>query len=63
MIDYRKDAENWGNALNDASWELLNSYRSVMGEVESVAFFNNCKTILRAAILEYLDKVEKNEKL
>ena len=53
----RYDAENWGVALNDAGWEFNTEYRRVMGEPPSGRLFNSAKTILRACILKYLDRV------
>lgn len=51
----REDATNWGDALNDASWVFVD----VCPE-KSVKLFNNTKEPLRAAILRYLDHIEKN---
>ena len=48
----RKDAEEWGSALNAASWEFIENCPE-----KSALLFNHCKTSLRLAILKYLDKV------
>lgn len=53
-----EDAEKWGNALNEASWEMVSAYRSVMQETESAKFWNNSKTILRAALLKFFDSIK-----
>jgi hypothetical protein len=38
------DAEQWGNALNEASWALIDIYRAHMGQTESGRFFNSAKS-------------------
>jgi len=60
FADAVRDAEQWGSALNEASWEMIDAYREHIGEVESVKFFNNGKTMLRRCILAFLARVEKN---
>jgi hypothetical protein len=55
-----RDAEKWGSALNSASWELLDAYRTHIGERETAQFFNMGKTMLRQCILKFLSEVEKN---
>jgi hypothetical protein len=44
------------HALNEASWEFINQYREVLGTAESAQLFNNCKVMLAASIVKYLDK-------
>ena len=55
----KSDAEEWGNALNEASWELIHSYQRNINELHPPGFFNNSKTILRDAILAYFKALEK----
>jgi hypothetical protein len=55
-----RDAEEWGGALNAASWEMMNAYRAHMGEVESVKFFNMSETMLRQCILRFLAQIATN---
>lgn len=50
--EWTKDAENWGNALNEASWKFV----EVCPE-KSALLFNHCKTALREAILLYANRV------
>lgn len=50
--DVRSDAENWGNALNEAAWLFVD----VCPE-KSTLLFNHAKASLRTAILKYLDLV------
>jgi hypothetical protein len=50
-----KDAEEWGNKLNEASWAAYYSWlEGNLGPMPSIVF-NNLKTIVRAAILKYLE--------
>lgn len=58
-MNYKDDAEKWGGALNEAGWVFLEEYRKVMGEEASAKFFNSCKTMLRPAILAYIERVEQ----
>lgn len=51
---YKKDAEQWGDALNKASWKFVDTCPE-----KSALLFNTCKTSLREAILCYLNNVEK----
>jgi hypothetical protein len=53
QIDYKKDAEAWGGALNEAAWEFIEN-----SPEKSALLFNTCKTTLRAAILKYLERVD-----
>lgn len=54
-INYKKDAETWGGALNEAAWEFIDN-----SPEKSALLFNTCKGSLRAAILKYLEHVEKD---
>lgn len=51
--NYKKDAEEWGGALNEAAWTFIED-----NPEKSALLFNTCKTSLRAAILRYLERVE-----
>lgn len=51
------DAVHWGNALNSAGWKFNEAYRRVMGEPTSGKLFNSAKTILREAIIEYINEM------
>lgn len=53
-IDYKNDANTWGNALNEAAWTFIDECPE-----KSTLLFNNCKNALRAAIITYIDHVEK----
>ncbi len=53
-MDFRKDAEDWGNALNEASWAFIENCPE-----KSALLFNYCKPALRTAILVYLDHAQK----
>lgn len=55
QIDYKKDAEAWGGALNEAAWTFIES-----NPEKSALLFNTCKTSLRATILKYLECVERD---
>lgn len=57
QIDYKKDAEDWGNALNEAAWTFIMECPEKSG-----LLFNNTKAPLRAAIAKYLELVEKDAK-
>jgi len=54
----KKDAVEFGNALNDAGWKFNEAYQKIMGESPSGKLFNNCKAILRECIIEYIEKVK-----
>ena len=48
------------NALNEAGWEFIYKWNTVMcGEAMSARQFDNIKPLLRYAILKYLDEAEK----
>lgn len=47
------DAERWGNALNEAAWEYVESFQTIVGEEISSRHWNNAKEVLRKAILRY----------
>ncbi len=49
-----EDAISWGTALNEASWKFL----EVCPE-KSALLFNTCKVSLRAAIVCYLEAINK----
>jgi hypothetical protein len=49
-----QDAEEWGNALNDAGWAFLEACPE-----KSALLFNNTKGPLRAAILKYAESLAK----
>lgn len=51
---YKQDAEQWGDALNEAAWAFTEAC-----PVKSVLLFNTCKPALREAIRVYLEAVEK----
>ena len=54
------DAEKWGDALNDAAWEYIESFRKHTGENMSGHHWNNAKVIIRDVILTYADRVASN---
>jgi len=56
-IDPKHDAENWGDALNEAGWTFLDACPE-----KSSLLFNNCKPALRAAILKYLERIDASPK-
>lgn len=56
----KSDAENWGNALNEAGWEMLAEYKR-LGVNVSGDVFNHSKKALRAAILKYFETLEQTE--
>lgn len=50
-----KDAEEWGNRLNEASWAAVEAWdHDLMGPL-SVGIFNNIKGVVRAAIMKYAE--------
>lgn len=55
-IDYKDDANTWGNALNEAAWTFIDKCPE-----KSTLLFNNCKSALRAAIITYLNCVENKQ--
>jgi len=54
-----KDIDEW--ALNDAGWAFINSWNEIVGERMSGNVWNNVKPMLRAAIIEYMQKEGKHE--
>ncbi len=52
-VDFSADARDWGNALNDAAWSFTNEYGPDMPPF----LFNNCKRMVRAAILKYAESL------
>lgn len=52
----KDDAEDWGNALNDAAWQFIESYQKITPCPPFL--FNNCKSMIRDAVLKYIEKVE-----
>lgn len=57
MSRWTEDAENWGDALNDAGWTFLENSPET-----STRLFNSCKASLRAAIIKY-DECVRLQKL
>ena len=55
--EWVKDAKEWGNALNDAGWEFIETYKDVLPP----KVFNCLKTCLRAAIIKYADRVAEED--
>lgn len=55
LIEWTKDAEDWGGALNDAGWVLIEQCPET-----SALLFNNTKGPLRAAIMKYAEIVAAN---
>jgi hypothetical protein len=51
-IAWTRDAETWGNALNEAAWTFVDECPE-----KSALLFNNTKGPLRAAILKYAELV------
>jgi hypothetical protein len=56
-VAWTHDAENYGNALNEAAWVFVDECPE-----KSVLLFNNTKAPLRAAILKYAEAVTKAAK-
>jgi hypothetical protein len=54
LDDIKKDAEEWGPALNEAAWSVLVAH----GKTER---FNDVKSVVRASILSYLKEIRKRE--
>lgn len=52
VVDWAKDAREFGKALNDAGWEFIEHCPE-----KSALLFNNTKVPLRLAILKYLEQV------
>lgn len=52
LIEWTKDAVEWGGALNYAAWEFVNECPE-----KSALLFNNTKGPLRAAIMKYAEIV------
>ena len=52
-----KDAQDWGNRLDDASWAAVDSWQTIVGKL-SWREFKSIKTVVRCAILKYLEKDE-----
>ena len=50
----KKDAEDYGDALNEASWAFDEAYREVMGKGTDAKLFNNMKSMVRRSILKEL---------
>lgn len=57
LIEWTKDAVEWGGALNYAAWEFVNECPE-----KSALLFNNTKGPLRAAIMKYAEIVAANDK-
>lgn len=54
-VEWAKDAEEWGPALNAAGWLFLSELNE--DPQKSALIFNNCKGPLRAAIMKYAEIV------
>lgn len=54
-VEWAKDAEEWGPALNEAGWLFLSELNE--DPQKSALIFNNCKGPLRAAIMKYAEIV------
>ena len=52
VVDWKHDAESWGDALNEAAWVFVEQCPE-----KSALLFNNTKAPLRAAILKYAELV------
>lgn len=48
-------------ALNAAGWKFVELYSSVIGEPMSGRLFNNCKSLLRESIIEYIKEKGNNK--
>jgi len=59
--DYTKDIEGWSDALNDAGWTFIESYRQHIGEIPT-KLFNCTKSLLRESITKYIETMEKNHR-
>ena len=59
-IEWAKDAEEWGPALNEAGWLFLSELNE--DPQKSALIFNNTKGPLRAAIMKYEEIVAANAK-
>ena len=59
-VEWAKDAEEWGPALNEAGWLFLSELNE--DPQKSALIFNNCKGPLRAAIMKYAEIVAANAK-
>lgn len=52
-----KDAEEWGEALNEAAWAFIDACPE-----KSVLLFNHAKTSLRTAFLRYAEAVARRDR-
>lgn len=59
-VEWEKDAEEWGPALNGAGWLFLSELNE--DPQKSALIFNNTKGPLRAAIMKYAEIVAANAK-
>ena len=59
-VEWAKDAEEWGPALNEAGWLFLSELNE--DPQKSALIFNNTKGPLRAAIMKYAEIVAANAK-
>ena len=57
LPEWTSDAENWGNALNEAGWTFIEAFPK-KDEATNTAVWNYAKTALRSAILKYAEVVE-----
>lgn len=56
VVEWTADAENWGNALNEAAWTFTGACPE-----KSALLFNTAKPALRAAILRYAAALANQE--
>lgn len=56
----KADAQDWGDALNEAGWRYAEAFREIIGEPTSAAHWNNGKRVLREALLAFFTRVEKS---
>jgi hypothetical protein len=50
-----QDAERWGTRLNDASWAVIEAWNPELMGPMTGGIFNNMKSLVRIAILKYLE--------
>lgn len=58
MFDFAKDAKEWGDGLNEASWAFIDHCPE-----KSALLFNTCKPALREAILVYAERMSLLQKM
>lgn len=62
LFEALDDATEWGSALNDASWAFIDAYRQHMGEGVPAPLFNSSKSLIRVAILRYINALRERKK-